>query len=70
MSHTLTAEEEAFLRDQFAQAAMQGMVSSIRGTDDYNRFNLVADAHGFNKISDWIAHDAYKQADAMLRARG
>lgn len=56
------------LRDYFAAKAMQGMVSSITDEDGYDRFRAHAAAQGLS-VSQWIARDSYKQADAMLEAR-
>ena len=56
------------LRDYFAAKAMQGMVSSIATEDDYRRLSGHASASGLT-VSEWIARDAFKQADAMLKAR-
>ena len=57
------------LRDWFAGRAMQGIVSSIDSEDNYLRLRNHAMADGLT-VSQWIARDAYKQADAMLAARG
>lgn len=56
------------LRDYFAAKAMQGIVSSIDGEENYQRLRGHAAADGLS-VSEWIARDAYKQADAMLAAR-
>ena len=56
------------LRDYFAAKAMQGVVSSIATEDDYRRLRGHASASGLT-VSEWIARDAFKQADAMLKAR-
>ena len=56
------------LRDYFAAKAMQGIVSSIATEDDYRRLRGHASASGLT-VSEWIARDAFKQADAMLKAR-
>lgn len=57
------------LRDYFAAAAMQGMVSCVRSDEDYQRCKAAAKRHGFATVSAWFASDSYKQADAMLAAR-
>ena len=44
------------LRDYFAAKAMQGMLAGLLG-------------YGHDIMWDQIAEDAYKQADAMLKAR-
>ena len=44
------------LRDYFAAKAMQGMLAGLLG-------------YGHDIMWDQIAKDAYKQADAMLKAR-
>ena len=56
------------LRDYFAAKAMQGIVSSIDGEANYQRLRGHAADAGL-LVSEWIARDAYKQADAMLKAR-
>ena len=56
------------LRDYFAAKAMQGIVSSIDGEDNYQRLRGHA-TDAWLSVSEWIARDAYKQADAMLKAR-
>ncbi len=71
-----TTEEHGFnngepgmtLRDYFAAKAMQGIVSSIDGEGNYQRLRGHAADVGLS-VSEWIARDAYKQADAMLKAR-
>ena len=57
------------LRDYFAAKCVSAMVSTIRRDDDYHRAKKIAEHHGMEHVSEWFAHDAYKQADAMLRAR-
>ena len=57
------------LRDYFAAKVCAAMVSTIRSDDDYNRAAALAHRMGFDGLSEWFAADAYKQADAMLRAR-
>ena len=56
------------LRDYFAAKAMQGIVSSIDGEANYQRLRGHATDAGLS-VSEWIARDAYKQADAMIKAR-
>lgn len=56
------------LRHYFAAKCVAAMVSTIRSDDDYSRAKKIAEYHGMDRVSDWFAHDAYKQADAMLRA--
>ena len=56
------------LRDYFAANAMQGIVSSIDSEDNYQRLRGHASKGGLS-VSEWIACDAYKQADAMLAER-
>lgn len=58
------------LRDYFAAKAMQGIVGSIDSEEGYTRLVEVAHLNGCERVSEWIAKDAYKQADAMLVARG
>lgn len=61
-------EPDMTLRDYFAAKAMQGIVSSIDGEANYQRLRGHATDAGLS-VSEWIARDAYKQADAMLKAR-
>lgn len=56
------------LRDEFAMAAMNGIVGSIDSEENYIRLRNHALAKGIS-LSQWIANDSYKQADAMLAAR-
>ena len=51
------------LRDYFASAAMQGMVTKYGKPDDYNWQYGVEDTH------DVLAKKCYKIADAMLKQR-
>lgn len=55
-------------RDRMAGLAMQAIVSSIANEGDYQRLRALADETGLS-VSGWIARDAYKQSDAMLKAR-
>jgi hypothetical protein len=64
-----TFESGMTLRDYFAAKCVAAMVSTIRSDDGYSRAKKIAEYHGMDRVSDWFAHDAYKQADAMLRAR-
>ncbi len=56
------------LRDIFAAVTLHGMVSGINSEHDYQRLRGHAQAKGLS-VSQWIAADAYKQADAMIAAR-
>jgi hypothetical protein len=56
-------------RDDFAIAAMQAIITSIDSEANYRRLRGHAEREGLS-VSQWIARDAYKQADAMLEARG
>lgn len=56
------------LRDEFAMRAMQGMVSTIDSEECYLRMAEHAAKQG-KRVSEWIAVEAYKQADAMLAER-
>jgi hypothetical protein len=57
------------LRDYFAAKCVAAMVSTIHISEDYDRYRDVAHSFGLKSVSDWFALEAYKQADAMLRAR-
>lgn len=54
-------------RDYFAAKAMQGIVASIDSEENYQRLRAHAVRDGMS-VSQWIARDAYKQADAMIAA--
>lgn len=53
------------LRDLFAAVTLHGIVSGINSEHDYQRLRGHAQAKGLS-VSQWIAVDAYKQADAMI----
>lgn len=53
------------MRQHFAGQAMQGMVSSIVRGEEYDRMRHWAQLEGLT-VSQWIARDSFKQADAML----
>lgn len=55
------------MREHYAGLAMQGMVSSIHDERGYDRLKLHAQVEGLT-VSQWIARDSFKQADAMLSA--
>jgi hypothetical protein len=57
------------LRDYFTAKNVAAMVSTIRSDEDYQRAKRIAKDHGFDAISDWIAYDSGKQADASLKER-
>jgi hypothetical protein len=52
-------------RELFAAMAMIGIVGSIDGEANYQRLRGHAFQAGL-KVSEWIARDAAKQADALL----
>lgn len=54
-------------REYLAGLAMQAIVSSIDSEENYQRLKGHASARGL-KVSQWIANDAVKQADAILAA--
>lgn len=56
------------MRDMFAAHCMNGIVSSIVSDTEYLRLWNVANSCNLT-LSQWIARDAYKQADAMMAAR-
>lgn len=62
-ARSLTASEQSDLRDEFAKAAMQAMLSA------YPCQALDRDDGGINADKDALADEAYDIADAMLRAR-
>lgn len=55
------------MRQHYAGLAMQGMVSSIHNEAAYQRLREHAARDGLN-VSQWIARDSFKQADAMVVA--
>ncbi|MGU2729946.1 hypothetical protein [Acinetobacter baumannii] len=56
------------LRDYFATAAMQGMVATISNQFELDRMREWAKQNG-QTLSQFIASDSYKQADAMIYER-
>ncbi|MDO7240297.1 hypothetical protein Q5M79_06270 [Acinetobacter baumannii] len=56
------------LRDHFATAAMQGMVATISSQFELDRMRGWAKKNG-QTLSQFIASDSYKQADAMIAER-
>lgn len=56
------------LRDLFANSAMQGMIASISNQYELDRLRSWANQNG-QTLSQFIANDAYKQADAMIEER-
>lgn len=55
-------------QDSFARAAMNGMIASITDGHCYDRLKFVAKEEGLT-LSQWIAKESYKQADAMMKER-
>lgn len=55
-------------RDVFASDAMNGIIASMVNGQQYERLKYVAEAQGLT-LSQWIARDAYKQANAMMQER-
>lgn len=56
------------LRDYFASKVMQAMITGIDTDEKFLRYRNIAKEKGMN-VSEWIASDAYKQADAMMKFR-
>lgn len=56
------------LLDHFAGLAMQGMVSSINDQESLNRLRRHANSVVGMTLSEFIADDAYKQAEAMIKS--
>lgn len=56
------------LRDYFAAKAMQGMVASIDSQENLDRLRSWSKSQGMS-LSEFIARDSYKQADAMIAVR-
>lgn len=52
-------------REEFAKAAMQGIVGSMQSEDGYNRLARQAVVNDM-KVSQLIAHEAVKLGDALL----
>lgn len=57
------------LRDYFAAKCCAAMVSTIKDDADYTRIRMIALAHGLDSVSEFFAHDSYKQADALMKWR-
>ncbi len=53
-------------REEFAKAAMQGIVGS-QTEESYNRLSRAASMHGM-EVHEWIAQSPVKQGDALLAA--
>ena len=62
------AVSESKEQDSFARAAMNGIIASITDGHGYDRLKFVAKEEGLT-LSQWIARDAYKQANAMMQER-
>lgn len=56
---------EVSKRDYFATKTMQAMIASIDSESTYQRLKHLANGKGLT-VSQWIAKEAYKQADAMM----
>jgi len=56
------------LRDDFAGRSAAAMVGTIADDFDYERIKSIAASFGMTS-SQWIAREAYKQADALIAAR-
>ena len=56
------------LRDYFASKVMQAMITGIDTDEKFTRYRNIASEKGIS-VSEWIASDAYKQADAMMKFR-
>jgi len=63
--HRYNGHNGMTLHEHFAGLAMQGIVSSIDSEENYQRLKNLAQIDGLS-VSEWIARDAHKQADAML----
>lgn len=63
----LVASTGMTLHQHYAGLAMQAMVSSIHNEEGFDRFRAHARAEGLS-VSQWIARDSFKQADAMVAA--
>ncbi|MER1935816.1 hypothetical protein [Proteus terrae] len=58
-SETQDAKFGMTLRDYLAAKAMQGILANPAQLDNVN-----------DKSAEWVARDAYRVADAMLKTRG
>lgn len=56
------------LRDYFAAKVMTAMITGIDTDEKFLRYRSIAYEKGLS-VSEWIAQDSYKQADAMLKHR-
>ena len=56
------------LRDYFAAKVSAAMVSTITSDESYYRLRMQADNAKVG-LSEWIAMESYKQADALLAHR-
>jgi hypothetical protein len=63
---SLTDERREDLRDRFAVAALTALLSHLPA---YAAFASQTDKHAEEKAHDKLADEAYRWADAMLKAR-
>ncbi|MBB3856774.1 hypothetical protein FHY29_002147 [Xanthomonas arboricola] len=52
-------------REEFAKAAMQGIVANLHNEYFFRRLSQHAEAHDMT-LRQWIAQEAAKQGDALL----
>ena len=65
----MTKGDKIKLRAELAGKCAAAMVSTITNDDDYTRVYYLAQEQGM-KVSQWIARDSVKQADAVMQELG
>lgn len=65
----MTKGDKIKLRAELAGKCAAAMVSTIKDDEDYWRIFHMAAAKG-QKVSQWIARDSVKQADAIMAELG
>ena len=65
----MTKGDKIKLRAELAGKCAAAMVSTIKDDEDYWRIRHMATPDGLN-VSQWIARDAVKQADALMAQLG
>ncbi|MFL6446460.1 MAG: hypothetical protein ACJ746_02015 [Bryobacteraceae bacterium] len=67
MNNTIASERGEELRDRFAAAALAALLNRIHAS---TAFATLPDKEAEDLQHDKVAREAYRWADAMLRARG
>lgn len=65
----MTKGDKIKLRAELAGKCAAAMVSTITNDDDYTRLCYISQEKGM-RVSQWIARDSVKQADALMAELG